>query len=147
MTQTYLPDASSTGRSDAGERLAAATDVVPSGVSRVIRPGRPGTIKLMRRFGPALQAVRYRYDATGLQRFTTVELLVEVSPVTKGACLDSRFAVRVGFHEKRLRALVRQHGGQWRPEDRVWILSGRAVLKLNLLGRVDHTIAIYPPSP
>jgi hypothetical protein len=113
-----------------------------SNVRRVIRPGQPGTIKLQRRFGSALQAVRYRYDATGLYRYTTVELLVEQAPVTRGRSLQARFAVRIGFHEERLRAQVRQQGGKWHAAARVWILSGRAVQALNLAHRVDLTIDI-----
>lgn len=114
----------------------------PARVGRVIRPGQPGTVKLQRRFGAALQSVRYRYDDTGLVRYTTVELLVDQAFVTRGPSLQARFAVRIGFREERLQALVRKHGGQWDAKARVWILSGRAVQALNLMHRVDRSIIV-----
>ena len=106
-------------------------------MGRALRPGQPGTIKLQRQFGPVLQAVRYRYDATGLYRFTTVELLVEQSPVTRGHSLDMLFAVRVGIQETAMRTALRRHGAQWNPKIRRWIVNGRSVQDLDLLHRVD----------
>ena len=106
-------------------------------VSRAIRPGKAGTIKLLRRFGDMLQLVRYRYDATGLYRYTTVELLVDQAPVTRGRSLEALFAVRIGYNEPTLRAAARHHGGKWDAVARRWILCGRAVLALNLIDRVD----------
>lgn len=111
-------------------------------VGRSLRPGKAGTIKLNRQFGPTLQLVRYRYDATGLYRFTTVELLVEQSPVTRGRSLDKLFAVRVGVQEQALRERIRRSGGRWNAKLLRWILDGRTVLALNLVHRVDLTVSI-----
>ena len=111
-------------------------------MGRALRPGKAGTIKLRRQFGPKLQLVRYRYDATGLYRFTTVELLVEQSPVTRGCSLDKLFAVRVGVQEKALRERIRRSGGRWNAKLLRWILDGRTVLALNLLHRVDLNVRI-----
>ena len=117
---------------------------LPTRVGRAIRPGRPGTINLQRQFGPALQAVRYRYDATGLYRFITVELLVDQAPVTRGRSLDTLFAVRVGVQEMALRRLLLEHGARWNPQLRRWILDGRTVQVLNLIHRVDLKAKVPP---
>ena len=46
-------------------------------VQRTVRPGTRGTLRHMRRWGDALIAVRYGFDATRELRYTTVELIVD----------------------------------------------------------------------
>ncbi|MBK7061389.1 MAG: hypothetical protein IPH51_13065 [Rubrivivax sp.] len=131
----FRPDIEGAG----GERPAAG-GVPPIGktqVSRSIRPGKAGTIRLLKRFGPALYLVRYRYDTTGLYRYTTVELLIDSAPTTRGRRLDKLFTVQIALHEQRLQDAVKQHGGKWNSKVRRWILSGRAIQKLQLIDRVD----------
>lgn len=50
-------------------------------VVKTLWPPQAGTIKLSRRYGPALLCVRYRHDETGLRRYTTIELIVDEAPV------------------------------------------------------------------
>lgn len=57
-------------------RRARGTHVV-----KTLWPPQAGTIKLSRRYGPALLCVRYRHDEAGLRRYTTVELIVDEAPV------------------------------------------------------------------
>ena len=45
-----------------------------------LRPGQPGTRKLVARYGERLVCVRYLYDAAGGRRLKTVELVVESVP-------------------------------------------------------------------
>jgi hypothetical protein len=106
-------------------------------VGKSLHPGRAGTLKLLRRFGPPLLLVRYRYDWTGLYRYITVELLVDAEPVTRGNSPKALHAVRVERHEHRLKAAVRALGGQWEPQLLRWILPGAGIQQLNLSHRVE----------
>ncbi|NRF67842.1 hypothetical protein HLB44_12685 [Aquincola sp. S2] len=82
-------------------------------VVKTLWPPQAGTIKLSRRYGAALLCVRYRHDATGLRRYTTVELIVDEAPVT-GPGVDRRiFAVRIGRLENELQATARALGAKW----------------------------------
>jgi hypothetical protein len=104
------------------------------------RPGQNGTKKLVQRFGDRLIFVRYRYDEQRRRRYTTVELIVDEQlwAPTPAASLsataafnpDSKVTLRIGVHEARVRARIKQAGAQWDPTTGVWILSlrrGRAL--------------------
>jgi hypothetical protein len=49
-------------------------------VKRKMKPGDPGTLKLLQQYGDKLICVRYRYDKIQHKRQTTVELLVDEQP-------------------------------------------------------------------
>lgn len=105
-------------------------------VVKTLWPPQPGTRRLQQRYGEALVCVRYRHDATGLRRFTTVEIVVDEAPVT-GRRVDQRwFPVRIGFHEDTLRATAKTHGARWDRDAKIWHLKGAAVKKLQLESRV-----------
>lgn len=106
-------------------------------VGKSLAAGRPGTIKLMQRLGPSLLLVRYRYDWTGLYRYTTVELLIDAMPVTRGHRPQDTFVVRLGKYEDALKAAVRQSGGRWDSQLMAWTLPGHAVQSLGLGHRVE----------
>ena len=116
-----------------------------SKVTRTVRPGKPGTLKYVRRFGDLLVAVRYRYDAQRMARFTTAEIVVDERPWQGGVRIDLTLGyveapesvlVRVGFHETLLRARVRGAGGRWEPKWRAWELPLEVVKRMGLEGRV-----------
>ena len=46
-------------------------------VIKRLSASQPGAVKLAQRFGGALVCVRYRHDAQGCIRYTTVELVVD----------------------------------------------------------------------
>jgi hypothetical protein len=105
-------------------------------VVKTLWPPQSGTIKLSRRYGPALLCVRYRHDEAGLRRYTTVELIVDEAPVT-GTVVDRRlFAVKVGRLENELRAAVKACGAQWNNTEELWVMRGSVVKKLGLERRV-----------
>lgn len=105
-------------------------------VVKTLWPPQPGTRRLQQRYGETLVCVRYRHDATGLRRYTTVEIVVDEAPVT-GRHVDQRwFPVRIAFHEESLRANAKRHGARWDQATRLWHLKGAAVKKLKLEGRV-----------
>lgn len=114
-------------------------------VGKSLHPGRAGTLKLQRRFGAPLLLVRYRYDWTGLYRYTTVELLVGAEPVTRGHGPRSLYAVRLGPNEASLKAAARQLGGHWDPQLLRWTLPGHAIQALDLSHRVELAQVIRQP--
>lgn len=115
-------------------------------VHRTVRPGARGTLKYVRRWGDALVAVRYRYDASRELRYTTIELIVDERPWFPGGRtgvlvdpLDppEQVFVEVGFHEDQLRARVKHAGGRWNPQRRAWELRFETVKRLGLEGRIQ----------
>jgi hypothetical protein len=55
--------------------------------------------------------VRYRRDATGLRRGTTIEIAVAEAVVNSAHADRQLFDVEIGYTERALRAVVRAHGG------------------------------------
>jgi hypothetical protein len=43
----------------------------------ILKPGQPGTKRLVEKYGDSLLCVRFKYDAESRQRLKTVELIVE----------------------------------------------------------------------
>jgi hypothetical protein len=100
-----------------------------------LRPGRPGTKRLVRRYGDRLIAVRYRYDPIRRVRLKTVELIeeeVEWSPSPSGR-ESIQVEVRVGASERLLQRAIRSAGGTWQPERKTWRMSASAAASLGLL--------------
>ena len=54
-------------------------------VVKKIPASQPGALKLARCYGDALVCVRYRHDAQGLNRYTTVDLMVDHAPIQSRA--------------------------------------------------------------
>jgi hypothetical protein len=104
-----------------------------------LRPGQPGTHKLVAQYGDRLVCVRYRYDAVKRRRYTTAEIVVRESewdPLPSATARRQIVAVRVELQETVLREKVKAAGGRWNPEDRVWHLPMEQVLQLGLESRV-----------
>jgi hypothetical protein len=116
-----------------------------SKVVRTVKPGQPGTLKYVRRYGDLLVAVRYRYHAARRVRFTTVEVIIDERPWLPG--MDFRIAldgldapesvlVQASYHETQLRARIRGAGGRWHAEERAWELPLETVKRMGLEGRI-----------
>ena len=90
-----------------------------------LKPGQKGTKRLLAQYGDRLICVRYRYDAQRKKRFKTVELL----------------GMRVAFAEVAVRDLVKQAGGTWNPERRLWQLRYDRVVALGLNHRIVNESA------
>jgi hypothetical protein len=127
------------------ERIPPMPPLAQTRVGKSLHPGRAGTLKLLRRFGAPLLLVRYRYDWTGLYRYTTVELLVGAEPVTRGHGPGALYAVRLDRNEPSLKAAVRALGGQWDPQLLRWTLPGHAIQTLGLSHRVELAQVIRQP--
>lgn len=103
-----------------------------------LRPGQPGTRKLVQEYGERLLRVRYRYDALKRKRYTTAEIIVDQSdwdPLPSEVARREKVAVRVGVAETRLREKVKAAGGRWDPARRLWFLPMEQVLQLGLADR------------
>ena len=103
-----------------------------------LRPGKRGTIKWLNQYGERLVCVRYRYDPDGRRRLTTVELIVDESPWDgRPKVNDNRLVgIKVRYDETGLRHQVKQAGGIWRPDRRVWALPLKRVRALGLEARI-----------
>jgi hypothetical protein len=108
-----------------------------------LKPGQNGTKKLLHQYGGRLVAVRYRYDAERRLRLKTVELVVEQLPWVPALPSDRSPAelvfVRIGYDETELRVAVREAGGRWDPERKLWELRLGTVYELGLDQRLVRT--------
>lgn len=126
----------------------AAAEMTPSNpseatrVTRSLRPGQPGTLKLMRLYGRGLVCVRYREDARGQTRFTTVEIVVDQSPTVRRLTDRSILWVRLAWGEAELASRAKAMGARWDPAVRLWKMSYKAVKALNLRSRVHPKLSI-----
>lgn len=122
-----------TARFQAAPDAAEADPVLlRSTTAKRLKPGNPGTRRLLQRFGADLLCVRYRVDHATGRRFTTVELVVDERSGPPAATVW----VRVGFGETDLRRQIKEAGGIWDAERRLWRLSGQQAKLLKLQKRI-----------
>jgi hypothetical protein len=111
--------------------------IAPQGglrVSKKLSPTQPGALKLARKHGDALVCVRYRIDAEGTHRYTTVELIVDRVPVVKRA--DRIVRIRLRYDESALRTKLRARGAEWDPLAKLWCLPYKVADQLGLRERI-----------
>jgi hypothetical protein len=111
----------------------------PSRVRLHLKPGRKGTKQLLAQYGDRLVCVRYRYDAERKKRLKTVELIVaerDWEPPRAQVAPDRIVGLRVPFGDVAVCARVKQAGGTWNPERRVWHLRYDRVVALGLTSRI-----------
>ena len=93
-----------------------------------------GAIKLARQFGESLVCVRHRVDDKGQFRYTTVELLVDRTPIRPR--METMVHVRIGANERSLQQVVRAAGAKWDHASRLWRMSKRLAGILRLTPRI-----------
>ncbi len=108
-------------------------------IRKIMRPGQPGTKKLVERYGDNLICVRYRYDDQKKMMYKTIEIIIESKPgqdnnnkISKNKSMD----IQIGYNEVELRNRVKNSGGKWDPQKKVWRLSYKKVKELDLLERI-----------
>ena len=116
--------------------LAAGREATATRVLKTIPAGASGAVKLTRRYGPALICVRYRTDATGSVRYTTVELIIEQVAVQHRAASTHMVAVRFAYNESLLRSQAVKLGAKWHSQTRLWHMPKAAAKKLGLISRI-----------
>ncbi|MBI1880120.1 MAG: hypothetical protein HYR94_18185 [Chloroflexi bacterium] len=97
-------------------------------------PGQKGTKRLLTKYGERLVCVRYRYDVGRRRRYKTVELIEEeaVWLPDPGEVVQ----VRVEWGEADLARQVKQAGGVWKSQEKVWELPLGEVMALGLEDRI-----------
>lgn len=103
-------------------------------VTKKLSPVQPGALKLARKYGDALVCVRYRLDADGSHRFTTVELIVDRAEVIKRP--DRIVGVRIAYEEGSLQSAVKASGAKWDRPSKLWRLPYRVAMGLGLAERI-----------
>lgn len=105
-----------------------------------LKPGQKGTKKLLQRYGDRLVYVRYRYDEQKKKRYKTVELIEEEADWEPGqrpsSPLDEIVYVRVDWGEVDVGIKVKNSGGVWNAQRKVWELARGQVIALGLKDRI-----------
>ena len=106
-------------------------------VRLTLTPGDRGTKKLLGTYGDKLVCVRYRYDKKSRRRYKTVELIIDVVPWKPAKTAKMRtVAVKIRFSEKKLQSAVKNAGGKWDKEKKVWQLPYSDAVRLELESRI-----------
>lgn len=103
-------------------------------VLKKLAPNQPGAIKLARLYGEALVCVRHRTDSEGLSRITTVELVVERTPIQPRT--DTIVGVKINYGEPELQSVAKAAGATWDPSTKLWRMPKRVATALNLDQRI-----------
>jgi hypothetical protein len=101
-------------------------------VAKTYAPDEDGAKRFSLRHGSELVCVRHRISDDGLTRFTTVELLVESTPITPRA--RTLVALRLPPTDRPNRSVLLACGGTWEPKTRVWLVPYTVARSLRLLG-------------
>lgn len=107
-----------------------------------LKPGQNGTKNLLDQYGDQLICVRYRYDEERQLRHKTVELIVESTPWIPRTELippDSIVGLKVGLNEVNLQKQIRQAGGTWNRQLRLWQIRYDQAVGLKLEARIEPT--------
>ena len=112
-------------------------------VGSTLKPGQPGTKKLVAKYGDRLIAVRYRDDAGSHRRITTAEVVEDSVfwDANKPRSEPDALAVRIDWAEEKLREALfaEASGAQWDRARKWWILDYHFAKKHKLLGRAIPT--------
>jgi hypothetical protein len=106
---------------------------------RIIKPGQPGTKKLIKEFGDRILCVRYRYDEVQGVRLKTVELVIEEKPWKPDRSKISGrkiVGLQIDINETGIRQRIKQAGGKWNRSKKVWELPYSRIVELGLTDRI-----------
>lgn len=99
----------------------------------------PGTKVLLKTYGDRLVCVRYRYDRAHRKRYKTVELIVEEAPWEPPPMViapDTIVYIQVAWGEAAIARQIKQAGGQWRRDYKLWAIRYDQAEQLDLLDRM-----------
>ena len=108
--------------------------------AKTVVAGKPGTGKWIKKYGDALLCVRYKYDLKRSRKIKTVELIVEDEPWDKDKNripANKIVGLRIFYGEKALGLLIRNAGGTWNKDKRLWELPYRDVVNLGMEDRIE----------
>ena len=107
--------------------------------SKKLLPGRPGTIRMLHKYGEKLVCVRYKYDEKTKKRYKTVELIEEINEWNKDESripANKMMKIKVKYGEVDLGLAVRSLGGIWNKANKYWELPYKDVQTLGLEHRI-----------
>lgn len=116
-------------------------------VIKKMKPGEPGTKRLLLKYGEQLVCVRYRGDGKQKRRITTVELVIdegfympqnETSLKALHPNPNRNVHIKIDYHETELRQKIKNAGGRWDPEYKRWVIRYRDVEKIGLKERIEE---------
>lgn len=100
-------------------------------IAKRYAPTQNGAKRFLRRYGDQLVCVRHRLSDDGKVRHTTIELLVESTPIVSR--MRSIIALRIPQADKGSRQLLMACDAKWKPKERVWLVSQLIAKNLKLL--------------
>lgn len=100
---------------------------------QTLKPGQKGTKALQAEYGDRLVCVRYKYDASRRKRYKTVELVVEARDWMPSG---SKVWVKVAWGEAAIGRAIRNAGGAWNQDKKLWKLTFKDAVALGLVDRV-----------
>lgn len=100
-------------------------------VAKTYTPEQNGAKRFSRRHGADLVCVRHRLSEDGLTRYTTIELLAEVTPVATRQ--RSLIALHIPESTKSMRSMLMACGASWDPKHKVWLIPHMVAKGLRLL--------------
>lgn len=103
-------------------------------VAKTYSPMQNGAKRFARRHGEDLVCVRHRLSDDGNTRYTTVELLVESTPVASRQRI--LVAIKLPPSDKNSRTLLMACGAQWQSKERYWLVPRLVAKNLKLLHHV-----------
>ena len=104
-----------------------------------MRAGQPGTKRMMEIYGDKLVCIRYRYDGEKKVKYKTVEIVIDSGfwePKAKGDNEERRIELKINYNEIELRAQVKEAGGIWKNEKKVWEIGYKKAKNLGLEDRI-----------
>ena len=103
-------------------------------IAKRMAPDQDGAKRFALRYGDELVCVRHRLDASGSTRYTTVELLVEQTPVVRSG--ERLVALTLKPTDKSARSLLLACGGVWDADAKQWRVARKVAKSLGLLDRI-----------
>ena len=121
-----------TGTDCCASRMKTAKDILSKlRVAKTYSPDQNGAKRFALRYGDNLVCVRHRLNETGTIRHTTVELLIESTPVVSRA--RSLVAIRIPSADKATRTVLMSCGAQWQMAQKYWLIPRIVAKNLRLL--------------
>lgn len=111
-------------------------------VIKTLKPGQDGTKYYQNKFGERLICVRYRRDKNKKLRYTTVELIMDEGPIRPYPVPDSELYpnklvwIKVFYTEVDYQNRIKQIGGTWDNDRKIWKLPFHKVKALGLESRI-----------
>ena len=108
-------------------------------IKKTLSPGKPGTVRLVEKYGDDLLCVRYRYDAVRKRKVKTVELIVEEGPwepAPRPIHPETIVLLHVEYGEVNMGRRIKAAGGIWNRDKRVWELPYHEAVALGITDRI-----------